>query len=517
MRSIFLLLASFVMSSLSYGSEANLENLRAFKGLLREHKTIEDVIEHLPASLLKNYTLMRTSESLQDASPVNPRALLYGYTGRLIVSFNGHSDQRGYGALEVASFDEKTKRIQYREFSYTPNLNLNNPVAKKAFIENEGLESNDIEGQIGNFVVTKPNPNKCLQCHALNQKEFPFKRPHSQRLARYIWFQYNSWAKPGGVAKTYGVHDDSIRFIAGPGEESLIDFSNLPKGNVMLKDLKFKSVSVDSGSDLTYLATEASDYVKFRKARIENPRYKHLVYDSSEFLGFPFHGRGNGTQKAIDYPNLTAPRLLYDSFPNLRLAHLLAANFTRQMRSILSQDSMVKRSGALVVLNHCLRDGNLSRTNTSVLGPIAESYLLRNFPDGDLFEDGAPHNSLLNGLSGYLYKKYGDIATFDNPSPSFEQKKLFIWGGNSYHPLLPGGTSYLYQLVVEDAIAELLRSSDTYQDFLEVEERDHTDRYVAPETAEYLQAINLPLNLNMKTSVKDCNGFANKFMSGASL
>jgi hypothetical protein len=115
--------------------------------------------------VLSRFTLMRESESLQGASPENPRVIVYGPRAELIFTFNGHSNQKGYDVVEWIEFDKQQSKFRFFETGF------------------------DREGQ--RFAeVSEANPAKCMQCHGVS--------------LRPIWEQYDFW--PGA----YGEDDDAL-------------------------------------------------------------------------------------------------------------------------------------------------------------------------------------------------------------------------------------------------------------------------------------------------------------------
>ena len=71
--------------------------------------TIDQVLPHLPAEFLENYTLAYDSRSLHESSPDFPRVILFGNNAKLILTFNGSPDQRGYQNLEIMQFREEAR------------------------------------------------------------------------------------------------------------------------------------------------------------------------------------------------------------------------------------------------------------------------------------------------------------------------------------------------------------------------------------------------------------------------
>jgi hypothetical protein len=135
----------------------------------------EKLIEKLPVSLRENYTLMRESKSLQSASVVNPRVILFGYTADFVLTFNGAPDNRkedrgGYDSIETMEFSRASRSFVFREINFDPSRQ-----SAPTFSE--------------------PNPDKCLRCHS--------------EAAQPIWASYKLW--PGA----FGEVDDGVSSKTG--------------------------------------------------------------------------------------------------------------------------------------------------------------------------------------------------------------------------------------------------------------------------------------------------------------
>jgi hypothetical protein len=125
---------------------------------------IADLVAMLPARDRSHFALVFDSRSLHEASFENPRVILYGETGRVIVTFNGAPEQRGFEALEVAAFDEATSSFTFVEVLFPAEV-----------------------GQRGPVTISEPNPEKCRACHG--------ERP------RPLWDSHPLW--PGAYGERY--------------------------------------------------------------------------------------------------------------------------------------------------------------------------------------------------------------------------------------------------------------------------------------------------------------------------
>ncbi len=86
--------------------------------------TIEDFLPLLPEELRANYTLFRKSDSLQRASDLYPRVIMYDRSLNLYVSFNGAPSEEGNGGglstVETIQYRPKKKSFEFREIEFDP-------------------------------------------------------------------------------------------------------------------------------------------------------------------------------------------------------------------------------------------------------------------------------------------------------------------------------------------------------------------------------------------------------------
>jgi hypothetical protein len=166
-------------------------------------KNLESLLAQLrqnEPAMFRDYVLMYRSRSLQGASFMNPRALLVGRNGHLVLSFNGHSSQPGYAQLEAMSYIPEQQRFEFREISFL----------------------ND------SYQVSEANPQKCLNCHQSSSRKDVDPRPN--------WEPYNVW--PGSYGSvghispvTYPHYKDNDRF--NPELSQLKDLENLRMGEFL--------------------------------------------------------------------------------------------------------------------------------------------------------------------------------------------------------------------------------------------------------------------------------------------
>ena len=111
----------------------------------RDIRTLEELLPYLPADYLSHYTLVHAGQGIQEASPANPRAILFGDTSQTVLSFNGSPEQDGFNELELEEFDISQSRFVYHAIRF----------------DETGREPPAFSGA---------NPTRCLGCHGQNPK-----------------------------------------------------------------------------------------------------------------------------------------------------------------------------------------------------------------------------------------------------------------------------------------------------------------------------------------------------------
>src|SRR5689334_2657737 len=102
MFKILLLISSFAISASAQMTDDGVFSLVKSRNV----SSVEQLIPLLPPAYHSNFTLVHASKSIQQASPLYPRAVLFGDDGRLLMSFNGHQSQFGANTLELLVFKE---------------------------------------------------------------------------------------------------------------------------------------------------------------------------------------------------------------------------------------------------------------------------------------------------------------------------------------------------------------------------------------------------------------------------
>ena len=236
------------------GSTTAEPNYETLKTILLNEKipSIAGVVKRIAAlspSYVAAHTLAYQSFSLHESSFENPRAIVFGNTGDLVMTFNGNPSQRSYSNLEVMTFD-RAKGYEFREITF-----LKEPNAASS----PGLEESDIEIRTPTVLISKPNPQVCTQCHG--ERAIP------------IWQPYFTW--PG----MYGSDDDNL-FRIGVKEVGYDVTSSFQRG------MKF------DGADL-----ELEGYKRYLTGKKSNARYSSLpdlpfVKDRPQLTGYSINLEG---------------------------------------------------------------------------------------------------------------------------------------------------------------------------------------------------------------------------------
>jgi hypothetical protein len=153
--------------------------------LIRDERptSLEEFLPLLPPGYRENFTLVHTSASLQQGSFTDPRVILFGTDGKLLMSFNNDPVHRGARTLEVFAFDDEAQKFDtHRIHFYRPDYEAG------------------VVPLVADAVYEETNPVICQGCHG--------------REPRPIFATYSTW--PG----FYGESDDEI---ALEGEEEHLD------------------------------------------------------------------------------------------------------------------------------------------------------------------------------------------------------------------------------------------------------------------------------------------------------
>jgi len=245
--------------------------------------------------LFKNYVLAKNSQSIQKSNATSPRAIMFGETAKLIVSFNADKSWPGGHSLETVEYDDVNNQISYREIIFKdeidpstlkqfPNGNLkaNTQVLQDQF----KLSADDIEFENKKIAATIANPNKCAVCHG-----FDF------GLIHYRWDAYQEW--PG----IYGEHDDKL-----------------------------------TADELTSLATFKDKGFPKDKNVAPHDRYRYLKGNNLEH--FPYGVAGDPRAETLQ----ERPNLRLTGFLAIRQSRYLAKNISDALGNTLTPQFVKKMS-----------------------------------------------------------------------------------------------------------------------------------------------------------------------------
>ena len=160
-------------------------NFQTFRDIVTQFDTLEPGLEAVSSRFpeyLKFHTLMYDSQSIQGSTFTAPRVLVFGPTGAFVFTFNEKPELQGSKSFETMEYSFDQHRFLFREIFFKG----------YGFDRDElFLDSNEIESETDKYVVSKPNPSKCQNCHG--------------QVSRPIWASYFLW--PGA----YGSDDDTLR------------------------------------------------------------------------------------------------------------------------------------------------------------------------------------------------------------------------------------------------------------------------------------------------------------------
>lgn len=163
--------------------------------------TIDALLPNLPASFRASYTLMYRSKSLQEASYLSPRVIMFGTDARLTCAFNGDPAQVGYDSLECLQFRLATRSFEFHQIVF--------PSAANGLSSVLFAPANTTNG-------AKP---PCTACHGADP------RPN--------WAAYDDWEG------AYGGYDDGLERTAGD-EAAYAQFTaarpNHPRYRFLIQD-----------------------------------------------------------------------------------------------------------------------------------------------------------------------------------------------------------------------------------------------------------------------------------------
>lgn len=207
-------------------------NTDAWPKLNSTHDPIDIFISALPASYRSHYSMIHRSFSIQKASPLSPRVILYGPDAKIMMTFNAGTEtdgkkMQGGNSIEIIEWNSQKLEWEFSELVFDQNKKLTREL----------------------------NPAKCVMCHAGTPKPVNYKNieAYTGKL-KPIFPQYPFW--PG----FYG----SVNDIVG---------LNIPNSrDTIMRNLQMTFNQVKT---LTFGDTE--ELFRLRKLLDENPKYLELV------------------------------------------------------------------------------------------------------------------------------------------------------------------------------------------------------------------------------------------------
>ncbi len=136
LRVVSCLIAATGLTVSATGKALTYEQLRA---QIEQEKLyrVEQVLARLPDDLLRNFTMVYGSRSLQDSSLRAPRVLLFGRDAKLVITFNGEPEQKRFDELELLQWRDESAEFELRTIKF---------------------EGNGVQ-------FSHKNPSLCLTCH----------------------------------------------------------------------------------------------------------------------------------------------------------------------------------------------------------------------------------------------------------------------------------------------------------------------------------------------------------------
>lgn len=216
----------------------------SFKNLLlgeRAH-TVEQTLGLLSAhhrEYLAFHTLMYDSFSIQKASFEEPRAIVFGPEARFVFSFNG-GHLMGANEIETMEYDDQAHRFLFREVIF-----------KTAGFDRDelNLRPSEIDVETADLIISRANPQKCLQCHGAN--------------ASPIWQTYFLWSG------AYGSNDDMLymSFDSSFWNGNNRDFFLQGRASSQGRNMSLRPDRPD---------TELLGFARYAALKPAHPRYKYL-------------------------------------------------------------------------------------------------------------------------------------------------------------------------------------------------------------------------------------------------
>jgi len=230
----FLVLLLMVLSRLAYAEAEDPFKDISFEDVEQivnsQHPAdVSQLLSALLPEFMSSYTLVHDSRSIQGASLVNPRAIVYGRTASFILAFNGDPSQAGYRRLEMMQYRDGSNHYELREITF----------------DRRGAR------------ISGKNPARCIACHG--------NVPHP------IWQSYSDWPGVFGSADDHSQYNDE----------------EIPFRNFMSEEAKHPRYKYLNAR------TDISDHWPYRSQVINvDPYGEYHVYRANDRLGRLLGGRG---------------------------------------------------------------------------------------------------------------------------------------------------------------------------------------------------------------------------------
>lgn len=264
-------------------ANTSIEDLQSFVND-NSFTSIECFIASLPESIRGVRSYVKDSLSLQEASSMNPRAVVAAADGGFFLTFNGHKRQKGFDEVEVFAVDNLDHPTKW----------VTATIAKR-----------------GKILAVQLNPKKCTACHG--------------DPVRPIWGAYPDWPN------MYGSVDDWM-----PDPKDLAKGSPYYAKDIVPQDNAYgasQTNNVRLTPEKVQLAlSEREQFLKFRARAKEHPRYKHLEQASDPRSPvYPYTEVYRGRNLALR--------------PNLLIGNLLTMRHTQILRNRLANNSLHQKLG----------------------------------------------------------------------------------------------------------------------------------------------------------------------------
>ncbi|MEQ1724057.1 MAG: hypothetical protein ABL930_12850, partial [Pseudobdellovibrio sp.] len=217
---------------------------------------IDSFITLLPENYRRHFSLVHRSFSIQKASPMSPRVIMYGPDAKLMMTFN-----EGDQAVELIEWNTNAKTWDFSELKFDAQKRL----------------------------VQENHPAKCVMCHAGTPKPVDMNNIEAYRgKLKPIFPQYPFW--PG----FYGSVNDIVGIDTATSRDTIM--RNLQATFSQIKGLTF---------------SETEELFRLRKLLDENPKYMDVVKNELDVHQKYFSKFMDSTKERNRYRHLVTLKDLY--------------------------------------------------------------------------------------------------------------------------------------------------------------------------------------------------------------